>query len=74
MEDDVVFASFRMVSGCLLITHVKAPRHLRGTGEAARLMEEIADHARQMDQPIKPLCSYALLWFRRYSAYADLLA
>ena len=71
---DVVFARFRPAEGRVLITHVEAPRHLRGSGEAARLMQEIADHLRATGQKVTPLCGYAALWFRRHPAYADLLA
>ena len=72
--DEVVFANFRHAGGRLLITHVEAPRPLRGTGEAARLMQEIADHARAAGQAVTPLCGYAVAWFRRHPDYADLLA
>ena len=72
--DQVVFAHYRHAGGRLLITHVEAPRPLRGTGEASRLMQEIADHAQATGQPVTPLCGYAAAWFRRHPAYADLLA
>ena len=72
--EDVVFAAFRKADGRLLITHVEAPRHLRGTGEAARLMQEIVDHVRQTGEKITPLCGYAAVWFRRHPQEADVLA
>ena len=72
--DEVVFANFRLAAGRLLITHVEAPRPLRGTGEAARLMREIAEYARTTGQAVTPLCGYAVVWFRRHPEYADLLA
>ena len=72
--DKVVFANFRHAGGRLLITHVEAPPSLRGTGEAARLMQEIADHARARGQAVTPLCGYAVVWFKRHPDYADLLA
>ena len=71
--EGVVFANFRQAGGRLLITHVEAPAALRGTGEAARLMQEIADHARAQGQAVTPLCGYAVAWFRRHPEYADLL-
>ena len=52
---EMVFAQFRWVEGRLLITHVEVPWALRGTGEAARLMQEIADHARAHGLPVTPL-------------------
>jgi predicted GNAT family acetyltransferase len=72
--DEVVFANYRHADGRMLITHVEAPRPLRGTEEAARLMQEIADHARASGQAVTPLCGYAVAWFRRHPDYADLLA
>ena len=74
VEDEVVFANFRHAVGRLLITHVEAPRPLRGTGEAACLMQEIADYARAHGQAVTPLCGYAVAWFSRHPDYADLLA
>ena len=70
---EMVFAQFCWVEGRLLITHVEVPWALRGTGEAARLMQEIADHARAHGLRVAPLCHYAAMWFRRHPAYADLL-
>ena len=72
--EEVVFATFRHAGGRLLITHVEAPRPLRGAGEAARLMQEIAEYARTTRQAVTPLCGYAVVWFRRHTEYADLLA
>lgn len=74
VEDHVVFANYRHAGGRLLITHVEAPKPLRGRGEAAQLMQEIADHARATGQAVTPLCGYAVAWFRRHPDYADLLA
>jgi predicted GNAT family acetyltransferase len=71
--EEVVFANYRHAGGRLLITHVEAPLSLRGTGEAARLMQEIADYARAHGQAVTPLCGYAVVWFRRHPDYADLL-
>ena len=71
---EVVFTNFRHAGGRLLIAHVEAPMPLRGRGEAARLMQEIADHARTTGQAVTPLCGYAVAWFRRHPDYADLLA
>jgi predicted GNAT family acetyltransferase len=74
VEGDVVFANYRRSADRVLITHVEAPMHLRGTGAAARLMQEIAADARATGAKLTPLCSYAAAWFRRNRGYLDVLA
>jgi len=73
VDGDVVFANYRHAGDRVLITHVEAPVHLRGTGAAARLMQDIAQHARENGIKLTPLCSYAAVWFRRNRGYADVL-
>ena len=58
----------------MLITHVEAPVHLRGTGAAARLMQDIAAMRVKHGVKLTPLCSYAAAWFRRNRSFADVLA
>jgi len=74
IDGAIVFANYRRAQDRVLITHVEAPVHLRGTGAAARLMQEIASDAREQGVKITPLCSYAAAWFRRNRGYADVTA
>ncbi|MDB5642814.1 MAG: hypothetical protein JWN07_2131 [Hyphomicrobiales bacterium] len=74
IEGGIVFANYRRSSSAVLITHVEAPMHLRGTGAASRLMQEVADDARAHNVKLTPLCSFAAAWFRRHRDYADVLA
>lgn len=68
------FANYRRNGGDVIISHVESPPALRGKGTAGRLMEGVADIARKEGFKIKPLCSYAILWFRRHPAAQDVLA
>lgn len=66
----VVFADYRRDGSRLLITHVEAPPHLRGTGAAGRLMAGIVALAGASGEEIVPLCGYARAWMRRHDRRA----
>ena len=68
------YADYRAESGRLIVPHVEAAHVLRGTGAAGRLMEGLADAARQRGLKIVPLCPYADAWLRRHPEHADLRA
>jgi predicted GNAT family acetyltransferase len=74
IDGGIVFANYRRSADRVLITHVEAPMHLRGTGAAARLMQDIAADARETGVKLTPLCSYAAAWFRRNRSFSDVLA
>ncbi|MFO1151095.1 MAG: GNAT family N-acetyltransferase [Alsobacter sp.] len=69
----IVFADYRRRDDLVAITHVEAPRELRGKGHADRLMREVADAARAEGWRIRPVCGYAAAWLRRHRDYADVL-
>ena len=58
----------------LVIPHVEAPKALRGTGAAGRLMAGLAAHARAEGFKLIPSCPYAAAWFNRHPEEDDLLA
>ena len=70
---DVVFALYQRQGSTLVIRHVEAPVHLRGTGVAGELMRGIAEIARAEGRTVVPLCGYAFAWMRRHREYRDLL-
>jgi predicted GNAT family acetyltransferase len=74
VNGQVVFASYQRQGSALVIYHVEAPLPLRGTGAAGRLMEGIAENARQKGLKVVPLCGYAAAWIRRHKEYRDLLS
>lgn len=74
VDGGVVFANYRRSGTQVMITHVEAPVRLRGVGAAARLMQDIATHARESGVKLAPSCSYAAAWFKRNRSFADALA
>ncbi len=64
-DGQTVFADYRLADGQLFIDHVEAPVALRGSGAAGRLMALVAEHARDADLQIVPICGYAAAWLKR---------
>lgn len=69
----LAWADYRMRDGKIVLPHVEADPALRGTGAAARLMQQITDHARAHGLVLEPLCSYARIWFQRHPEAQDVL-
>ncbi len=44
---------------------------LRGQGVAKKLLDRLAEHAREHNLQIRPLCSYVVKAFEAYSQYDD---
>lgn len=74
VEGETVFARYRRTGDTVEILHVEAPVSLRGSGASGRLMQGIVDLARQNNEKLVPLCSYAAAWLKRHPEAADLLA
>jgi predicted GNAT family acetyltransferase len=74
VDGQVVFATYHRQGETLAIYHVEAPPQLRGTGAAGRLMQGVAEAARQEGWKVAPYCGYAAAWLRRHKEYRDLLA
>jgi uncharacterized protein len=70
----IVFADYRREGSTLYLPYVEAPRPLRGTGAAGRLMQGVMEIARAEGLKVVPICSYASAWTRRHKEYRDLLA
>jgi uncharacterized protein len=68
-----VFAAYRRHDSRYILTHVEADPGLRGTGAAARIMEQIVALAREKNLQIVPRCAYAMAWFKRHPDAADVL-
>lgn len=67
VEDQLVFANYRIEGETLYINYVEAPVSLRGTGAAGKLMEGIVALAKRENYNIVPICSYAAAWLRRHA-------
>jgi predicted GNAT family acetyltransferase len=68
-----VFADYRQHDSRYIITHIEADPALRGTGAAARLMEQLVALAREKNLQLVPRCAYAVAWFKRHPDAADVL-
>jgi predicted GNAT family acetyltransferase len=68
-----VIAEYRQHDNRYILTHLEADPALRGTGAAARLMEDIVALAREKNLQIVPRCGYAIAWFKRHPEAADVL-
>lgn len=68
------WADYRRKDGRLFIDHVESPVALRGTGASGRLMQALAQHAKEKGMKVTPICSYAAAWLNRSDAYRDLVA
>ena len=69
-----VWADYSVQGNRRAILHVEAEDALRGSGAAGKFMQSLADHARVEGQTLTPICSYAVVWFKRHPDYADVLA
>jgi hypothetical protein len=74
VEGGRVFADYRREEDTLLVTHVEADPALRGKGAAPQFMKALAERARGRGERIRPLCSYAAVWFTRHPEYDDVLS
>ncbi len=76
LEEDgrLAYADYRREGDVLIVPHVFADPALRGRGAAGRLMQGVAEYARDGGLKISPVCPYAAAWMRRHPETADLLA
>jgi uncharacterized protein len=73
VDDHIVFADYSLSGDTLRIHYVEAPPELRGTGAAGRLMDGVAQIAKDNGWRIVPICGYAAAWLRRHKEYHSLL-
>lgn len=61
--------------GAFYADHTHTQSQFRGQGVAGRLLDALADHAREQGVKIVPLCSYVIGAFQRYpDRYGDVEA
>jgi len=73
VDGHVAFADYRREGNVLHIPHVEAPTALRGTGAAGKLMQGVAEHAREHGLKIHPICGYAAAWLQKHPEFDDLV-
>jgi len=64
----------RTADQLITVDHTYTPPAFRGRDIAFRLMERLIADMRAEGTKILPLCSYAVVQFRRHPEWADLLA
>ncbi len=64
----------RIGSDVIVIDHTYTPPEFRGKDIALRLIERGIADARANGTKIRPVCSYAVVQFKRHPDWADLLA
>lgn len=57
----------------IVIDHTFVDPSLRGQGVAGKLMKKVVDMAREEDLKCVPVCSYAVVAFKRHPEYQDVL-
>jgi predicted GNAT family acetyltransferase len=57
----------------IVIDHTFVDPSLRGQGVAGKLMEKVVEMAREENLKCVPVCSYAVVAFKRHQEYQDVL-
>lgn len=73
VDGHTAFADYRITGDTMHLLHVEAPPALRGTGAAGKLMEGVANIARERQQKILPICGYAAVWLQKHKEYSNLV-
>lgn len=69
-----VWADYATQGDTRVILHVEADPSLRGSGASGQFMQGLTDHARREGLKVRPVCSYAVVWYRRHPQAQDVLA
>ena len=72
-EGGAVWSDYRRDGQVLALTHVEADPVLRGKGAAGQFMQAAVDWARAHEVRFRPVCGYAVAWFRRHPETADVV-
>lgn len=57
----------------IIVDHTFVDPSLRGQGIAGKLMKKVVDMAREENLKVVPVCSYAVVAFKRNTDYQDVL-
>jgi predicted GNAT family acetyltransferase len=72
-EEDAEMTYRRWPGNIISIDHTYVPEAFRGKGVAEALMQAAIAAARDEGLKVRPLCSYAVLQFRRHPEWSGLL-
>jgi uncharacterized protein len=65
---------YQLEGRAMAIMHTGVPPEVGGRGIAGDLTRAALEFARAEGLKVRPLCSYAAVYFRRHPEYGDLLA
>ena len=74
VDDASCVLAYRIDGPVMSILHTGVPPPVEGRGIAAALTDAALAYARSVGLKVRPLCSYARAYFRRFPEAADLLA
>lgn len=57
----------------IIIDHTFTDPSLRGQGIAGKLMQKVIEMAREENLKVVPVCSYAVVYFKRHKEAVDVL-
>ncbi|USS90311.1 GNAT family N-acetyltransferase [Fructilactobacillus carniphilus] len=69
----VAEVTFTIADNVVAINHTFVDPSLRGQGVAGKLMVAVIDYAQEHHYWIKPVCSYAQMFFQKFTQYQDLV-
>ena len=69
-----VWADYATQGDTRVILHVEADASLRGSGAAGQFMQDMTEHVRDRGLKVRPVCSYAVVWYCRHPQAQDVLA
>lgn len=68
------YLGYRINNGKMYIETTYTPPEFRGRGIATRLMKEALKYAEENGLKVVPVCSFAVVFFRKYKEYRHLMA
>lgn len=74
VDGSVCELDYHLRDGVMIITHTGVPPEVGGRGIAGQLTEFALKTARENGWKVRPVCSYAVVYFKRHPELADLLA
>jgi predicted GNAT family acetyltransferase len=72
IEGAVAFASYRLASGAVIITHTETPPNLRGRGVASKLVQGALQLIRADGLKVVAGCGFVVDYLQKHPEFADL--
>lgn len=72
--EEIAFASYRLTSAAVIITHTETPRALRGRGIASELVQGALDLIRRDGRKVIAGCGFVVDYLDKHPEDADLVA